>query len=95
MGKPEIAIEQITQEKIPQEKVIPITDPEGGWPRRNCGCRQRLGVRHRVYPAAHYLEAQVSYETALSLGSVPTNDGITFPRCAGDGCTVRWRRCGA
>ena len=30
MGKPEIAIEQNTQEKIPQEKVIPITDPEGG-----------------------------------------------------------------
>jgi hypothetical protein len=28
MGKPEI--EQNTQEKIPQEKVIPITDPEGG-----------------------------------------------------------------
>jgi Bacterial conjugation TrbI-like protein len=30
MGKPEIAMEQNTQEKIPQEKVIPITDPEGG-----------------------------------------------------------------
>jgi hypothetical protein len=30
MGKPEIAIEQTAQEKIPQEKVIPITDPEGG-----------------------------------------------------------------
>jgi hypothetical protein len=30
MGKAEIAIEQNAQEKIPQEKVIPITDPEGG-----------------------------------------------------------------
>jgi hypothetical protein len=30
MGKPEIAIEQNAQEKIPQEKVIPIADPEGG-----------------------------------------------------------------
>jgi hypothetical protein len=28
MGKPDIAIEQNVQEKIPQEKVIPITDPE-------------------------------------------------------------------
>jgi hypothetical protein len=30
MGKTEIAIEQNAQEKIPQEKVIPIADPESG-----------------------------------------------------------------
>jgi hypothetical protein len=35
------------------------------WPPRNCGCRQRLGIRDRVYPAANYLEVQMSYETAL------------------------------
>jgi len=29
MGKPEMAIEPNAQEKIPQEKVIPIADPEG------------------------------------------------------------------
>jgi hypothetical protein len=30
MGKPETAIEQNAQETIPQEKVVPIADPEGG-----------------------------------------------------------------
>jgi hypothetical protein len=56
MGKPEIAIEQNAQEKIPQEKVIPITDPDGGRRQlerdKEAAFRSRTKERRRTWQRA-------------------------------------------